>query len=213
MKRSKYKFLSALLAGLALCTTSLRGSAAEPIAVQMASDFALSPTGETLVFRWANELWSVGIEGGTAKRLTNHPAVDSEPKFSPDGKQLAFISNRNGSNQIYVMPAEGGIPEQKTFHSEGYSLGDWFPDGNSILATGSRDHYWRAQSRLMQIDLTKRSAEKILLDDTALAPSLSRDGKKFSSFAKVNAGGEKVTRVNGPRKSGCSTLKRVKQPN
>ena len=92
----------------------------------MASDFALSPTGETLVFRWANELWSVGIEGGTAKRLTNHPAVDSEPKFSPDGKQLAFISNRNGSNQIYVMPAEGGIPEQKTFHSEGYSLGDWF---------------------------------------------------------------------------------------
>ena len=178
MKRSKYKFLSALLAGLALCTTSLRGSAAEPIAVQMASDFALSPTGETLVFRWANELWSVGIEGGTAKRLTNHPAVDSEPKFSPDGKQLAFISNRNGSNQIYVMPAEGGIPEQKTFHSEGYSLGDWFPDGNSILATGSRDHYWRAQSRLMQIDLTKRSAEKILLDDTALAPSLSRDGKK-----------------------------------
>lgn len=116
MKRSKYKFLSALLAGLALCTTSLRGSAAEPIAVQMASDFALSPTGETLVFRWANELWSVGIEGGTAKRLTNHPAVDSEPKFSPDGKQLAFISNRNGSNQIYVMPAEGGIPEQKTFH-------------------------------------------------------------------------------------------------
>ena len=146
--------------------------------VQMATDFAVSPTGETLVFRWANELWSVGIEGGTAKRLTNHPAVDSEPKFSPDGTQLAFISNRNGSNQIYVMPADGGIPEQKTFHSEGYSLGDWFPDGNSILATGSRDHYWRGQSRLMQIDLTKRAAEKILLDDTALAPSLSRDGKK-----------------------------------
>jgi tricorn protease len=146
----------------------------------MASDFAVSPDGETLVFRWANELWSTSTAQGSAvKRLTNHPAVDSEPRFSPDGKRLAFVSNRSGSNQIYVMPAEGGIPEQKTYHSEGYSLADWFPDGNSVLAVANRDHFWRGSSRMIQIDITKRAAEKVLLDDAASNPTLSNDGKKI----------------------------------
>jgi tricorn protease len=146
----------------------------------MASDFALSPDGQVLVFRWANELWSTAIDQtGEIKRLTNHPAIDSQPRFSPNGKQIAFISNRSGSNQIYVMPAEGGMPQQKTFHSEGYSLADWFPDGNSVLATATRDHFWRGSARMMQIDLTKRSAEKVLLDDAAANPKLSNDGKKI----------------------------------
>ena len=146
----------------------------------MASDFAVSPDGETLVFRWANELWSTSTaQGSGVKRLTNHPAVDSEPRFSPDGKRIAFVSNRSGSNQIYVMPAEGGIPEQKTYHSEGYSLADWFPDGNSVLAVANRDHFWRGSSRMIQIDITKRAAEKVLLDDAASNPTLSNDGKKI----------------------------------
>jgi len=154
--------------------------AQEPIAIRMASDFAVSPDGETLVFRWANELWSTSTaQGSGVKRLTNHPAVDSEPRFSPDGKRIAFVSNRSGSNQIYVMPAEGGIPEQKTYHSEGYSLADWFPDGNSVLAVANRDHFWRGSSRMIQIDITKRAAEKVLLDDAASNPTLSNDGKKI----------------------------------
>jgi tricorn protease len=179
------KLIQRALAIVTLATSgslgvSVDGSAQEPIEIRMASDFALSPDGETLVFRWANELWSTTIDQtGTIKRLTNHPAVDSQPRFSPNGKQIAFISNRSGSNQIYVMPAEGGIPQQKTFHSEGYSLADWFPDGNSVLAVASRDHFWRGSSRMMQIDLTKRSAERVLLDDSAANPKLSNDGKKI----------------------------------
>lgn len=178
MKVAKQTVLTLVLAGLSICVESRPTFAIEPVSVQMASDYTLSPNGKTLVFRWANDLWSVSSEGGVARRLTNHPANDSEPKFSPDGKHLAFISNRTGANQIFVMPSDGGIPEQKTFHSEGFSLGDWFPDGKSVLAIGARDHYWRGATRLMQIDLTKRAGEKVLLDDTALAPSLSPDGKK-----------------------------------
>jgi tricorn protease len=152
----------------------------EPISIRMASDFALSPDGSTLVFRWANELWSTSTaQPDAVKRLTNHPAVDAEPRFSPDGKRIAFTSNRSGASQIYIMPAEGGVPEQKTFHSEGYSLADWFPDGQSVLAVANRDHFWRGSGRMMQIDITKRSAEKVLLDDTALSPSLSNDGKRI----------------------------------
>ena len=178
---SAISFLSTLfllLVSWGFCLVEI-GLSKEPIRIQMASDFALSPDGKTLVFRWANDLWSTKIEGGPIRRLTNNPSVDSDPKFSPDGTKIAFISNRSGSNQIYIMPAEGGIPEQKTFHSEGYSLADWFPDGNSVLATGSRDHFWKGASRLLKIDITKRAAEKVLLDDTALAPALSQDGNKI----------------------------------
>ena len=157
----------------------LRAQAQEPIAIRMASDFTLSPDGQTLVFRWANELWSTSTLGGNVSRLTNHPAIDAEPRFSPDGKRIAFVSNRSGSNQIYVMDAQGGIPEQKTYHSEGYSLADWFPDGNSVLALASRDHFWRGGNRMIQVDITKRAAEKVLLDDTASNPSLSADGKNI----------------------------------
>ncbi len=169
-----------LIAPLSWIGTVAHARAQEPIAIRMASDFAVSPDGETLVFRWANELWSTSTAQGSAvKRLTNHPAVDSEPRFSPDGKRIAFVSNRSGSNQIYVIPAEGGIPEQKTYHSEGYSLADWFPDGNSVLAVANRDHFWRGSSRMIQIDITKRAAEKVLLDDAASNPTLSNDGKKI----------------------------------
>ena len=180
MKFTLRTFTLITLAASVWLNASVDGRAQDPIEIRMASDFALSPDGQVLVFRWANELWSTAIDQtGEIKRLTNHPAIDSQPRFSPNGKQIAFISNRSGSNQIYVMPAEGGMPQQKTFHSEGYSLADWFPDGNSVLATATRDHFWRGSARMMQIDLTKRSAEKVLLDDAAANPKLSNDGKKI----------------------------------
>jgi tricorn protease len=154
-------------------------SAAEPLAIQMLNDMSLSPDGSKLLFRWANEIWVAPTKGGFAQRLTNHPAFDGEPRYSPDGSKIAFISGRTGSNQVYVMPSDGGPAEQKTYHSEGYSLADWFPDGNSLLVTGARDHFWRGANRIMKIDLTQRVADKVLFDDTAANPSLSKDGKKI----------------------------------
>ncbi|MFM8399189.1 MAG: hypothetical protein ACKOAH_15285, partial [Pirellula sp.] len=105
MKFTQRAFVLITLATSSLLGLSVEGRAQEPIEIRMASDFALSPDGETLVFRWANELWSTSVEqNGSIKRLTNHPAVESQPRFSPNGQQIAFISNRSGSNQIYVMP-------------------------------------------------------------------------------------------------------------
>ena len=152
---------------------------AEPIVVQMATDMSLSPDGKNLVFAWNHDLWSVAVEGGTAVQLTTDESKDAQPKFSPDGKRLAFVSDRSGSDQIYVMPAAGGLPEQKTFHSEGYSLADWYPDGESLLAIGQRDHFWRGAQRLLRVDLKQRAAEKVLLDDAASFAALSPDGKKI----------------------------------
>ena len=148
----------------------------EPI--QLATDPTLSPDGATLAFAWRGDLWAVSAEGGTANRLTTDPGRDSQPHFSPDGSRLAFVSDRSGSPQLYVISAAGGAPEQVTHHSEGYRLHDWFPDGQSLLASGSRDHHWRGSDRLLRVHLGRRTADTVLADATAADASLDRTGTR-----------------------------------
>lgn len=60
-----------------------------------------------IVFVYANDLWVVNKEGGTAARLSSPKGLEGFPKFSPDGKEIAFIGNYNGNNDIYTIPAKG----------------------------------------------------------------------------------------------------------
>jgi tricorn protease len=70
--------------------------------------------GTQIVFCYAGELYSVGKDGGIARRLTSGPGYSSFPHFSPDGSQLAFTSQYDGNTEVYVMPAEGGAPKRLT---------------------------------------------------------------------------------------------------
>src|SRR6202166_794762 len=67
-----------------------------------------------IVFCYAGELYTVGKNGGIARRLTSGPGYTSFPRFSPDGKQVAFTSEYDGNREVYVMPAEGGTPKRLT---------------------------------------------------------------------------------------------------
>ncbi|MEY2602172.1 MAG: tricorn protease [Verrucomicrobiota bacterium] len=67
-----------------------------------------------IVFCYAGELYTVGKDGGVARRLTSGPGYTSFPRFSPDGKQVAFTSEYDGNREVYVMPAEGGTPKRLT---------------------------------------------------------------------------------------------------
>jgi tricorn protease len=67
-----------------------------------------------IVFCYAGQLYTVGKEGGTARRLTSGPGYTSFARFSPDGKQIAFTSHYDGNTEIYVMPTEGGTPKRLT---------------------------------------------------------------------------------------------------
>jgi tricorn protease len=78
-------------------------AAADELPVQVANDPALSPDGSQLVFSHRGALWAVATSGGRARRLTFHPDEDTSPSFSPDGKRLAFLSNRTGTRQVFVM--------------------------------------------------------------------------------------------------------------
>ncbi|MEY2541826.1 MAG: tricorn protease [Verrucomicrobiota bacterium] len=70
--------------------------------------------GQQIVFCYAGELYTVGKEGGIARRLTSGPGYSSFPRFSADGAQLAFTSQYDGNTEVYVMPSEGGVPKRLT---------------------------------------------------------------------------------------------------
>ena len=89
---------------------------------------------ETLVFDLLGDLWSIPLSGGTAKRLTSGAAWDSEPRFSPDGTRIAFVSDGGGNEQLWVMDADGSNPAQLT-EEESARVTDpvWDPDGPWLL--------------------------------------------------------------------------------
>ncbi len=70
--------------------------------------------GSQIVFCYAGELYTVAKEGGIARRLTSGPGYTSFPRFSADGKQLAYTSQYDGNTEVYVMPGEGGVPKRIT---------------------------------------------------------------------------------------------------
>ena len=70
--------------------------------------------GGEIVFCYSGELYTVGKDGGTARRLSSGPGYSSFPRFSADGKQLAFTSQYDGNTEVYVMPAQGGVPKRLT---------------------------------------------------------------------------------------------------
>jgi len=168
------KYSTLLIVALLSLATAV---AAEPI--RLANHPALSPDGRTLAFDYVGDIWTVPTAGGTAKPLTQHTATDSSPHFSPDGKEIAFLSEREGNPQVFVMPATGGTPRQVTFHTSGYALHDWAPDGNHLLVSAMRDHGWsrRTPERMFLVNVRKREAEQLLFDDYGTGGKISPDGR------------------------------------
>src|SRR5260370_22103821 len=68
-----------------------------------------------IVFTYAGDLYTVASEGGIARRLTNHEGFEMFPRFSPDGKWIAFTGQYDGNTEVYLMPAEGGTPKRLTY--------------------------------------------------------------------------------------------------
>ncbi len=117
--------------------------------------------GDRVVFTYAGDLWSASTAGGTAVRLTSHPGQELFARFSPDGSQIAFTGQYDGDEQVYVMPAGGGVPKQLTFYPATGPLPtrwaydnivyDWSPDGEQILFRSLRDGNGVGEGRLHEV--------------------------------------------------------------
>ena len=98
----------------------------------------ISPDGKQIAFSYMGDLWVVSSDGGAATRLTDHVAYDREPVWSPDGKLIAFTSNRMGNNDVFIMKVQGGKVHQMTFHSGNDIATDFTPDGEWVIFRSSR---------------------------------------------------------------------------
>ncbi len=91
-----------------------------------------------VAFAYAGDLWIVSRQGGKARRLTATPAVETDPRFSPDGSQLAFTATVGGNTDVYFMPAAGGAVRRLTYHP-GYDMArGWTHDGKRVIFSSSR---------------------------------------------------------------------------
>jgi tricorn protease len=160
-------------------TLAPRLAAEDRIPVVLPLTFDVAPDGTTVAFSWRGDIWCVPIEGGAARRLTSHDAEDHSPRYSPDGREIAFISTRFPGGQVYIMPAEGGTPRQVTYHTDGFGLEGWYADGSALLVTASRDDHWRHARRFFRVDARERTAHRRLFDAEGRDGSLSPDGKRM----------------------------------
>src|ERR1041385_8210599 len=116
---------------------------------------------DRIVFTYGGDLWTVSDQGGTAIRLTAGPGLQQSAKFSPDCSQIAFTGEYSGEDQVYVMPASGGVPTQLTYYP---ALGPlpqrwgfdnqvygWTADGSSVLFRSYIDTFALAQPRLYTV--------------------------------------------------------------
>jgi Tol biopolymer transport system component/imidazolonepropionase-like amidohydrolase len=98
----------------------------------------LSPDGKTIVFELLGDIYTVPFTGGTAVNIARGMAFDSQPKFSPDGKSIVFISDRSGAENLWVMEPDGKNPKVLTKGTRTkFASPTWTPDGKYVIASRS----------------------------------------------------------------------------
>ena len=148
-------------------------------------DPRISPDGTQIAFTYKGDLYKVSSTGGTAQRLTAHPAYDCNPVWSPDGKHLAFASDRNGNFDIFLMAAAGGDPVGLTAHSASEIPVTFSPDGEQVLFPAHIQDPAEsalfpngAMTELYAVDTATKCLEQIL-GTPAEAVCFSPDGHSF----------------------------------
>jgi tricorn protease len=96
---------------------------------------SVSPDGAQIAFNYQGDIWTSNINGENAKRITVHEAYDTNPIWSHNGNFIAFESDRYGNSDIYVIPAQGGLPKRITYHSASDFITDYTKDEKIIFST------------------------------------------------------------------------------
>lgn len=135
-------------------------------------------------FVYGGDVWIVPKAGGTAVRLTSSTGEEAFPRFSPDGKTIAFSATYDGNTDVYTMPVMGGVPARLTWHAAPDRVVDWHPDGNKILIASGRESGTPAYRQFYLVSAKGGLPEKLPVPYGELA-SFSPDGGSLAYVTKI----------------------------
>jgi tricorn protease len=143
--------------------------------------------GERVVFTYAGDIWTAPATGGTAVRITADEGLELFPRFSPDGRWIAFTGQYDGDEQVYIVPSDGGMPRQLTFYPARGPLAErwgydnqvygWTPDGGSVLFRSMRSGYDLSDTQLFTVSLDGGLPEALPMPESGTG-ALSPDGSR-----------------------------------
>lgn len=130
-----------------------------------------------IAFSYLGDIWTADESGGNVQRVTANAAREVYPRFSPDGKWIAFSSDRNGNLDVFVVPSEGGQAKQLTFHSADDNVLAWSPDSRNILFSSQRGEDFMARMYVVPVE---GGLERNAGPDMGLWGTFSPDGSKLA---------------------------------
>jgi len=147
--------------------------------------------GDKIVFSYAGDLYTVNSNGGIARKLTTDIGYEIFPRFSPDGKYIAFTGQYDGNTEVFVIPGDGGKPERLTYTAtlSRDDIGDrmgpnnivmtWTPDGKNIVYRSRRNSFSAFLGQLFTVPVEGGMSKELPLSKSGFC-SYSEDGKKLA---------------------------------
>nr|WP_315485200.1 PDZ domain-containing protein [uncultured Undibacterium sp.] len=129
-----------------------------------------------LAFVYGGDIWLADRNGKNSQRLTQHPAAEFAPIFSPDGKWLAFSASYDRNTDVYVMPAGGGEARRLTWHPGADVVVGWSPDNKRVLFSSGREISVSRSTHLYEVSVEGGFENKVM-DAIAFEGTWSGDGK------------------------------------
>ncbi len=137
-----------------------------------------------IAFVYGGDIWIAPLEGGTAARLSTPPGEESFPRFSPDGKWIAYTANYHGNPDVYLIPTEGGTPQRLTAHPDAERMLDWYPDGKHLLIASPMQSGRRRFNQLYRLSTEGGLPEKLPLAYGEFG-AISPDGRYLAFTIKT----------------------------
>lgn len=151
----------------------------------------IAPDGRTIVFDLLGDLYIVPITGGDAARLTGGMAFDAQPRYSPDGSRIVFVSDRNGESNLWLVNGDGSHPRILTRERRAtFTSPTWSPDGRHVLVSRKKPFFKASSYELWMYDVRGGSGIPVTGNRThieesgpaprqALGAVASHDGRYF----------------------------------
>jgi tricorn protease len=143
--------------------------------------------GGKVAFSYLGDVWTASESGQNVQRITANSARDVYPRFSPDGKWIAFSSDRSGNLDVYLAPSTGGQPKQITWHSADDNVLGWSPDSRTVLFSSQRGEDFMPKLYIVPVDGGMDGAQDPTWACGAASPPMARSSPSIAGRRSIGA--------------------------